>query len=111
MLFPLISSWNYQNGGEDWDGMCVEGERQSPIDIDPDDTDNIDNRGMYVYYYGYTQTRNVQNDGNNIYIGGGNFGYIRIDDDGDDRDFYADKIVFKMPSEHTFNGEHSEMEI
>ena len=66
---------------------------------------------MYVYYYGFTQTRDVVNDGNNIYIGGGNFGYIRIDDDGDDRDFYAEKVVLKMPSEHTINGDHYDMEL
>ena len=66
---------------------------------------------MYVYYYGYRKDRDVVNDGNDLYLDGGNLGYIRIDDNGTDRDFYAEKIVFKMPSEHTFNGEHTEMEI
>jgi hypothetical protein len=66
---------------------------------------------MSIYYYGYTKTRNIVNDGNAIWIDGEDFGYIRVDDDGDVYDFYAEKIVFRMPSEHTFDGEHSEMEI
>ena len=111
VLLPIALAWDYKDGGAGWPGLCESGERQSPIDIDDDDTDHLDDRGMYVYYYGYTKTRDVVNDGKDIYIGGGNFGYIRVDDDDTDRDFYAEKVVFKMPSEHTFNGEHSEMEI
>jgi carbonic anhydrase len=113
LFAPTVYSqlWNYDEGGTNWEGTCGTGERQSPIDLDDDDTEDIDNRKMSVYYYGYTKDRNIINDGNNIWIDGADFGYIRIDDDGDDYDFYAEKIVFHMPSEHTFNGVHSEMEI
>ena len=111
LLIPFATAWNYQSHGEDWPGLCASGEEQSPINIDEDDTELIENRGMYVYYYGYTQTRDIVNDSNNIWVGGGNYGYIRIDDDGTDRDFYAEKIVFKMPSEHTIDDVNSEMEI
>lgn len=112
ILLGVVFGWNYKNGGSDWSGLCNTGHDQSPINIVPDDTKSLeDEYTMEVYYYGKTQSRTLENDGNVILMKG-DFGYIIVkDESGQDRKFLTKKVEFHYPSEHHFDGYESYMEM
>ena len=107
-----VQAWNYDSHGEDWTGLCSDGNEQSPINIKSSKTSSLgSDYSMEVYYYGTTTSRTVVNDGNVIYIEG-DFGYITIEDlDGKDRKFLTTKLIFHVPSEHYFESFPTHMEL
>lgn len=114
LLFPSVSAWDYGTQGTAWGETCAQGDRQSPIDIVTDDTEDLGSEySMQVYYYGKTASRTITNNGNYIYMPG-DFGYITVkDEDGDERKFLTNWVEFHMPSEHFIDGfpTHMEMQI
>jgi carbonic anhydrase len=113
LFLPLIAvAWNYAMLGQDWDGTCQTGERQSPINIATGDCEVLDNNyRLEIYYFGKTTSRVMANSGNLIYMEG-DFGYIVvIDNDGNERKFLSEWIEFHMPSEHWFDDYPADMEL
>lgn len=114
LIVQSVFSWDYTLQGTSWTDTCGKGDRQSPIDILTDDTEDLGSQySMQVYYYGKTASRTIKNGGNYIYMEG-DFGYITIkDDDDDERKFLTDWVEFHMPSEHFIDGfpTHMEMQI
>lgn len=94
-------------GPEKWPGICAEGKKQSPIDIDPS---NVETTKLPQFEFSHSYVRkwdlNVHNNGhsiavtrenetNDVYIDGGGLGGRYI----------FKQLHFHWGSEHTINGE------
>jgi len=112
--------WNFENNGNDWECLCKEGKRQSPIDL-PNTTDAVQTPVKPLFEYDQvneakSEKLKISYDGGelkiladtNELINGKGFGRV-VTPDG--AVYHAEKINFKTPSEHTINGKQFPMEI
>jgi len=98
--------------------LCSTGKAQSPIDINPKDTECVrhgDPHSVpYRIHFHYPPTHNatVTNTGSTIQLNG-NFGFVTVGGcnpcTGQEWDFT--NAVFKMPAEHTLDGKQYAMEL
>lgn len=128
ILIPLPSRvcnehWNYENKGNDWECICKEGKKQSPINLPPRertivspvtpifnydkvdlinkistlDLEQIQNKKIKIKYFQ-----------NSIKILNNNFGKVITLDN---TIYKAEEINFKIPSEHMIDNKRFDMEM
>ena len=112
--------WDFENNGSEWECLCKEGKRQSPIDLpspkaaiqtpvkplmEYDMVNEADGEKLKISYDG--GELKIFADTNELIQGRG-FGKVVTPDGGV---YFADKINFKTPSEHTIDGRQFPLEI
>ena len=120
-----VGSWNYFQGGADWTSTCASGTSQSPIDIplvdathsDSNDANKADLEesdlleielevipllNQYVQDLNYT---------NKVSFGNGTGVLFVQNNEGTDELYKLIQFHIHAPSEHTFDGEHYDLEI
>lgn len=117
------AKWDYKFNGQDWECLCKNGTRQSPIDLphinscvnDPKKTLFYYNNGLSSNQYSTLDYANVKNQkptieykDHSIKIVSNEIGKL-VTPEG--ATFKAEEVIFKTPSEHTIMGERFDLEI
>ena len=109
--------WNYANKGADWQCICKEGTKQSPINLPiVEKTEPIETSPYFNYYLlkkgtneeSYTRIIYDKNGGVLRIVSSQDFGKIVLEDGSQ---YKAQEIYIHTPSEHTINGKQYEMEL
>lgn len=113
------STSNYDQNGADWTGLCATGTWQSPIDIDdrqnfihlvPDDSSvyfDLDMNYESRHAEGTFQTSTYM-----LIPESDHYGTITLKlTSGPDATYTAHQFHFHSPSEHSFNGHHTDLEM
>ena len=123
LAFNLLASvhgadYLYEESGADWPGTCATGESQSPIDID-DSADYIeevtDGDDGYVSlttdYSPLTVSGTFTKYSYLVDSASSDYGTLTIETDSGTRVYTAQQFHFHAPSEHTFDGDHADLEL
>jgi len=115
--------WSYENKGSDWECLCKEGKYQSPIDLpDPKKAVISPMQPMFDYYYfneGDVKTKiEYVEEFNSLKILSANSADTSVSTKGfgkvvtqDGAVYFAEEVVFHVPSEHTIDGNRYPLEI
>jgi len=120
MLAPVHGAtyYLYEQRGADWPGTCQTGQTQSPIDID-DSADYIeevregdDNYvSLTTDYSSLTVTGTFTKYSFLVDSAESDYGTLTIETDSIARVYKAEQFHFHAPSEHTFDGDHADLEL
>lgn len=100
--------YTYNEGGDDWTGLCATGKKQAPIDLNDvvitevtDEDDVVKTNIKLSEFEGKFITTSLESGKAFVYAGNDNFGTVTINSD----IFYVANIHFHSPSENTVNGD------
>jgi carbonic anhydrase len=123
LAFNMLASvqgadYLYAEQGADWPGTCSTGESQSPIDID-DSADYIEevsdgDEGYFSLttdYSALTVTGAFTKYSYLVDSASSDYGKLTIDTESGARVYTAQQFHFHAPSEHTFDGDHADLEL
>ncbi|XP_066603323.1 carbonic anhydrase 2-like isoform X2 [Prorops nasuta] len=106
--------WSYEgeNGPENWPGVCVIGENQSPIDIVTDDLSRADLGRLKFIKYDVQYEANITNTGHSVQIDLNNNEELVVPRIETTTSTYILKQMhFHWPAEHTVDGKHDALEV
>lgn len=117
LTLPLLivsqGGFGYHQSGADWDGACIEDQRQSPIDITvPEGVDGADSKQLLLFYpfvNAWTERLSLTHTGTTLQVDAkkGNLGYMWRGN----RKFNVKEFHFRAPSEHSIRGEQFPLEL
>lgn len=109
-FLAVCQGYNYTKQGKDWEGTCKTGKAQSPIPISFSNSVLAESGAgmMHFNFSNATATGNFTLQGLFLL---GNFGTVSYTTNTFDYSGTIDLITFWAPSQHTLNGEHTDMEI
>lgn len=97
--------------GKSWGGLCATGQHQSPIDLAKGMDGVLDvGRNAITLNWEDVNSARIENHGPAIYVKGPK-GSLSIKKSGGELTWALDSFHFHTPSEHSFDGKKSEMEV
>lgn len=119
VLVVSAEEYNYDEKGEDWGDLCATGTKQSPINIDEESGSiqvaSDDSSAFFEFDLVYNSISVEGTFNSHTYIAdSGSYDYgtmsLNLDDD-TEAVYLAQQFHFHAPSEHTFNGLHTDLEL
>ena len=120
-----VGSWNYYKQGSDWTSTCATGKSQTPIDIPLSDKDHSNSNNENTIHLEESDELEIElevvpllnqyvqdlNYTNKVSFGNGTGVLFVQDNEGVDELFKLLQFHIHAPSEHTFDGEHFDLEL
>ena len=115
MLLNTVHSWNYSHHGHDWEGLCAQGHKQTPINIDSSIVKEIkysDPEHLELHFL-FKSVKLHSEVTNTSYIIRGDMGFLTIYKNNRP---WLDRIKiinvhFHSPAENQINGEEFDLEM
>ena len=112
------ATYLYEQSGADWPDTCATGSSQSPIDID-DSADYIDEVtegddgyvSLTTNYSPLTVSGTFTKYSYLVDSSTSDYGTLTVETDSGTRVYTAEQFHFHAPSEHTFDGDHADLEM
>ncbi|XP_017794495.1 PREDICTED: putative carbonic anhydrase 3 [Habropoda laboriosa] len=113
-LYAVIASddWSYwgEHGPTHWPGLCIQGKKQSPIAIVPEDTIKTDLGALKFIRYDFAFSGKITNNGHSVQI---QLSGVPISIEGANlpSTYTLEQIHFHWPAEHIVDGNRDDLEV
>lgn len=98
--------WDYKENGKDWKGLCVDGKKQSPINILTSDVKKSDSATDLKVEYKPVQSATIVNNGHTLQVTN-EFGSVSFQGS----TYKVLQFHFHTPSEHQIDGRSTDLEM